>query len=257
MFAQVRSQPQAQVELNVLVVVEPVVDRFELVVHAKPAPNCFNDRTNERDAPSGVKPEKFRFLRPCRPSVALTNISGQKIIGRRRLEAGHEDRSSRRRQWIVRRRSRYATLAGHEVRLWRRNSADAEAHVEAGGTIGVIDGMGQRSAKIALSSSPISRKRRSAPNWSSVRRPPSRRTTSRARRAAKPSRVVFLPPGSFGSSYFRKGHHGRRAVATSASPKPARLPWLTRKQEPLSFAFQVGRAVADRRISESPQRICA
>ena len=47
------------------------------------------------------------------------------------------------------------TLAGHDVRLWRRNTADVDSHLAAGGVIGVIDGKGKREAKIALVTSDL------------------------------------------------------------------------------------------------------
>ncbi|MCC8939545.1 NAD(P)-binding domain-containing protein, partial [Bradyrhizobium sp. Arg68] len=41
------------------------------------------------------------------------------------------------------------TLAGHEVRLWRRNPDDVAAHRAAGGTITVIDRAARRDARLA------------------------------------------------------------------------------------------------------------
>src|SRR5689334_14119415 len=41
-------------------------------------------------------------------------------------------------------------LAGHEVRLWRRNAAAVQAHNDAGGTITVKDFRGAHAAKPAL-----------------------------------------------------------------------------------------------------------
>src|SRR5881275_536704 len=46
-------------------------------------------------------------------------------------------------------------LAGHEVRLWRRDRAAAEAHTKAGGTIIVKDFRGRHEARPALITSDI------------------------------------------------------------------------------------------------------
>src|SRR5947209_17575522 len=46
-------------------------------------------------------------------------------------------------------------LAGHEVRLWRRNAAAADAHNAAGGRIIVKDFRGQHVAKLSLVTSDI------------------------------------------------------------------------------------------------------
>ncbi len=124
------------------------------------------------------------------------------------------------------------TLAGHDVRLWRRAAADAQAHVEAGGSIGVIDGKGRRSAKIALITSDLARALAGAELV--VCPTPAFAQEDIARLAApllQPGQVVFLPPGSFGSYIFAKAHHaaGGRDVCFAET---GTLPWLTRKQEP-------------------------
>ena len=46
-------------------------------------------------------------------------------------------------------------LAGHEVRLWRRNHDGVDAHRAQGGTITVIDRSGRRDARLATVTSSI------------------------------------------------------------------------------------------------------
>ena len=122
------------------------------------------------------------------------------------------------------------TLAGHDVRLWRRNTADVDAHLAAGGVIGVIDGKGKREAKIALVTSDLAAALAGAELV--VCPTPAFAQDDIARAAApllEPGQVVFLPPGSFGAWIFASAHHaaGGRDVCFAET---GTLPWLTRKQ---------------------------
>src|SRR5436305_47347 len=91
-------------------------------------------------------------------------------------------------------------LAGHEVRLWRRDRAAAEAHRAAGGAIIVKDFRGRREAKLALVTNEIAEAVRDA---ELILCPAPATAQHDIGRALAPhlthGQVVFLPPGTFGS----------------------------------------------------------
>jgi opine dehydrogenase len=123
------------------------------------------------------------------------------------------------------------TLAGHEVRLWRRKRADVDAHMQAGGAIELIDGKGERQAKLALITDDLAA---AVAGAELILCPsPAFSHAEQARALAphlQPGQVVFLPPGSFGAYIFA---HAARDVGRERGvcfAETGTLPWLARKQ---------------------------
>lgn len=120
-------------------------------------------------------------------------------------------------------------LAGHEVRMWRRDMAAIEAHRAAGSTIALTDFRGKHTAKLSLVTPDIAAAVRDAelivcpvpafaqPDIAQLLTP-----------HLTDGQVVFLPPGTFGSILFaRAARNPRVAFAETGT-----LPWLARKQGP-------------------------
>jgi len=131
-------------------------------------------------------------------------------------------------------------LAGHEVRLWRRDRAAVEAHNAAGGTIIVKDFRGCHPAKPALITNDIA----AAVNGAELIVCPTPATAQHdIARALAPhltdGQVVFLPPGTFGSYIFAKAMCDAGNRADVAFAETGTLPWLTRKHGPHEVAITI------------------
>jgi len=91
-------------------------------------------------------------------------------------------------------------LAGHEVRIWRRNDAEIEAHRAAGGTILLKDFRGRHTATLALLTTDIAEAVRGT---ELIVCPVPAFAQADIANALAPhladGQVVFLPPGTFGS----------------------------------------------------------
>lgn len=122
------------------------------------------------------------------------------------------------------------TLAGHEVRLWRRDAAEAEAHRGQGGTIAVIDRAGRREARLAAVTASISE---ALDGSALVLCPAPAFAQGDIAALAAPhlvdGQVVFLPPGTFGSYLFAKVAQESGNRAEVAFAETGTLPWLARK----------------------------
>jgi opine dehydrogenase len=129
-------------------------------------------------------------------------------------------------------------LAGHEVRLWRRDRAAVEAHNAAGGIITVKDFRGRHEAKPALITNDIAAAVRGA---ELILCPAPATAQHDIARALAPhltdGQVVFLPPGAFGSFVFAKAAHDAGNRADTAFAETGTLPWLTRKHGPFEVAI--------------------
>jgi opine dehydrogenase len=131
-------------------------------------------------------------------------------------------------------------LAGHEVRLWRRDQAAVVAHRAAGGTITVKDYAGRHEAKPALVTNDIGEAVHGAELI--VSPTPATAQADIAKRLAPhlvDGQVVFLPPGTFGSLLFAKAAHDAGNRARVAFAETGTLPWLTRKHAPFEAAITV------------------
>jgi opine dehydrogenase len=131
-------------------------------------------------------------------------------------------------------------LAGHDVRLWRRDKAALTAHRAAGGIIVVKDFSGHREARPGLITDDIGAAVRGT---ELILCPVPATAQADIAKSLAPhladGQVVFLPPGTFGSLLFAKaardaGNHAKVAYAETGT-----LPWLTRRHGPFEAAITV------------------
>jgi opine dehydrogenase len=131
-------------------------------------------------------------------------------------------------------------LAGHDVRLWRRDRAAVEAHRAAGGMIVVKDFRGRHEARPALITNDIAAAARDA---ELIICPAPATAQPDIARALAPhltnGQVVFLPPGTFGSYIFAKAARDAGNRADVAFAETGTLPWLTRKHGPHEIAITI------------------
>jgi len=131
-------------------------------------------------------------------------------------------------------------LAGHEVRLWRRDTAAVRAHNEAGGIIAVKDFRGRHQAKPALVTNDVAAAVRGVELI--VCPAPATAQHDIARTLAphlRDGQVVYLPPGTFGSYIFAKAARDAGNRADAAFAETGTLPWLTRKHGPFEVAITI------------------
>jgi opine dehydrogenase len=132
------------------------------------------------------------------------------------------------------------TLAGHEVRLWRRDKAAIAAHRQAGNHILLKDFQGRHDVVLPLVTGDIAE----AVNGAELILCPTPATAQHdvanalARHLAD-GQVVFLPPGTFGSVLFAKAAWDAGNRAATAFAETGTLPWLTRKHGPFEVAITV------------------
>jgi opine dehydrogenase len=131
-------------------------------------------------------------------------------------------------------------LAGHEVRLWRRDETHAKSHREAGSRILVKDVNGCHEVRLALVTSDMAAAARDA-DLILCPAPAFAQADIAAQLAPHlaDGQVVFLPPATFGSMIFAKAARdaGNRAAASFA--ETGTLPWLTRKHGPFEVAITI------------------
>src|SRR6478752_3135730 len=131
-------------------------------------------------------------------------------------------------------------LAGHEVRLWRRDRAAIEAHRAAGSAIIVKDFRGRHESRPALITGDIGEAVRGA---ALILCPtPATAQTDIARLLAPhlvDGQVVFLPPGTFGSMVFAQAARAAGNGADVAFAETGTLPWLTRKHGAFEAAITI------------------
>ena len=124
-------------------------------------------------------------------------------------------------------------LAGHEVRLWRRDQAAVAAHREAGGSVTIKDFRGRHEARLALVTADIAEAVRGTELI--VCPTPAFAQADIATSIAphlSDGQVVFLPPGTFGSMLFARAAWQAGNKARIACAETGTLPWLTRKHGP-------------------------
>jgi opine dehydrogenase len=130
------------------------------------------------------------------------------------------------------------TLAGHQVRLWRRDADAAAAHRRAGGTVTVKDHSGQREARLALITSDLAA---AVAGVSLIVCPTPAFAQPSIAKALAPlladGQVVFLPPGTFGSILFASAARDAGNRTTFTVAETGTLPWLARKHGP--YAVQI------------------
>src|SRR5262245_41399825 len=131
-------------------------------------------------------------------------------------------------------------LAGHEVRLWRRDEGAVAAHQAAGGGIVVVDFRGRHETRPALITTDMA----AAVGGAELILCPTPATAQPEIAAAlaphlATGQVVFLPPGTFGSVLFAKATHAAGNRAEIAYAETGTLPWLTRKRGPFEAAITI------------------
>jgi opine dehydrogenase len=131
-------------------------------------------------------------------------------------------------------------LHGHDVRLWRRDTAAVEEHRGAGSRIVVKDSNGRHDVRLALVTSNIAEAVRGA-DLILCPAPAFAQHDIAALLAPhlRDGQVVFLPPATFGSVIFAKAAHdaGNHAAVTFA--ETGTLPWLARKHGPFEVAITI------------------
>lgn len=132
------------------------------------------------------------------------------------------------------------SLAGHEVRLWRRDAEAVKAHNANGNAITVKDFAGRHAAKVALVTADIAQALRGAELI--VCPAPATAQPDIAKLAAPhlaDGQVIYLPPGTFGAMIFAKAAWDAGNRASVAYAETGTLPWLTRKHAPFEVAVTV------------------
>ena len=131
-------------------------------------------------------------------------------------------------------------LAGHEVRLWRRDADQVAAHRSAGSRILVKDHNGQHEVALALVTADIAA---AVSGTELILCPAPAFAQGDIARLLAPhlrdGQVVFLPPATFGSLIFAMAMRdtGNRAKVSFA--ETGTLPWLTRKHGPFEVAITI------------------
>lgn len=131
-------------------------------------------------------------------------------------------------------------LAGHEVRLWRRDAEAVAAHNKAGGTITLKDHTGTHTAQLAGVTTDIAA---AVAHAELIICPAPAHAQADIAAALAPhladGQVVFLPPGSFGSMLFALAANRAGNRAQAAFAETGTLPWLTRKHGPHEAAITI------------------
>ncbi|MGE3145864.1 MAG: NAD/NADP octopine/nopaline dehydrogenase family protein [Pseudorhodoplanes sp.] len=131
-------------------------------------------------------------------------------------------------------------LAGHEVRLWRRDRDAVAAHRTHGSKILVKDFKGKHEANLALVTDDIAAAVKAA---DLILCPAPATAQPDIARALGPhladGQAVFLPPGTFGSLIFAQAAHAAGNRAAVAFAETGTLPWLTRKHGPFEVAITI------------------
>jgi opine dehydrogenase len=131
------------------------------------------------------------------------------------------------------------TAAGHEVRLWRTEPAEA-ARQRAAGRITLKDARGERAVSPALVTADLAEALRGA----ALILAPAPATThealsTRIAPLLEDGQVVFLTPGTLGSAMLARALHAHRPGARVAFAETGTLPWLARKHGPDTVAITV------------------
>ncbi len=131
-------------------------------------------------------------------------------------------------------------LAGHDVRLWRRDEAQVAAHRAAGSGIIVKDHNGRHDAKLALVTTDMAA---AVDGAELILCPAPAFAQADIARALAPhlrdGQVVFLPPATFGSMIFAMAMRDAGNQAKASFAETGTLPWLTRKHGPFEVAITI------------------
>ncbi len=132
------------------------------------------------------------------------------------------------------------TMAGHEIRLWRRDRDAVIAHRAAGNKVVVKDFKGRHEVALAVVTSDMGEAVRGT---QLVLCPAPAMAQADIATALSPhladGQVVFLPPGTFGSVLLAKTAWEAGSRADLACAETGTLPWLARKHAPFEVAITV------------------
>jgi opine dehydrogenase len=132
------------------------------------------------------------------------------------------------------------TMAGHEVRLWRRDAQAVAAHRDAGRRVLVKDFKGRHEVVLAGVTADMAEAVRGA---ELILCPAPATAQANIAKVLAPhlvdGQVVFLPPATFGSVLFAKAARDAGNPADVAFAETGTLPWLTRKHGPCEVAITV------------------
>ncbi len=121
-------------------------------------------------------------------------------------------------------------LAGHDVRLWRRDEGAAAAHRAAGSMVAIKDFTGRHAARLALVTADMAAATADA---ALILCPAPAFAQPDIARALAPhladGQVVLLPPGSLGTVLFARAVADAGNPANVAFAETGTLPWLARK----------------------------
>ena len=131
-------------------------------------------------------------------------------------------------------------LQGHDVRLWRRDTAQVAEHREAGSRIILKDANGRHDVRLGLVTTDIAEAIREAelilcPAPAFAQHDIAGQLAPHLR----DGQVTFLPPATFGSMIFAAAARdaGNRAALSFA--ETGTLPWLARKHGPFEVAITI------------------
>jgi opine dehydrogenase len=132
------------------------------------------------------------------------------------------------------------TMAGHEVRLWRRDVQAVAAHRDADRRVLVKDFKGRHEVVLAGVTADMAEAVRGA---ELILCPAPATAQADIAKVLAPhlvgGQVVFLPPATFGSVLFAKAARDAGNPADVAFAETGTLPWLTRKHGPFEVAITV------------------
>ncbi|MDB5511188.1 MAG: putative opine dehydrogenase [Enterovirga sp.] len=131
-------------------------------------------------------------------------------------------------------------LAGHEVRLWRRDAGAIADLVANGSVIAVKDHAGRHEARLALATVDMAA---AVGGAELILCPAPAFAQADIAAALAPhltaGQVVFLPPATFGSMIFAQAAQKAGTAAGVAFAETGTLPWLARKHGPHEVAITV------------------
>jgi opine dehydrogenase len=131
-------------------------------------------------------------------------------------------------------------LQGHDVNLWRRDTAQVAAHRAAGSRIVLKDASGRHEVQLALVTSDIADAIRGA---ELILCPAPAFAQSDIAKQLAPhltdDQAVFLPPATFGSMIFAAAARDAGNRAKMSFAETGTLPWLARKHGPFEVAITI------------------
>ena len=131
-------------------------------------------------------------------------------------------------------------LQGHDIRLWRRDTAAVAEHRAAGSRILVKDANGRHDVKLALVTTDIAE---AVGGAELILCPAPAFAQPDIARLLAPhladGQVVFLPPATFGSMIFVQAARDAGNHASACFAETGTLPWLTRKHGPFEVAITI------------------